>query len=110
MGGQFPAFISPRNRVAQLYPQALGSILVTSYNLQGYGGGIVTCLPTGHRQTLTATPVRFIKPTQHKPPLRISISTPWISTCVGLTAIYIHCFTDSIVKKILPESYSSLKT
>jgi hypothetical protein len=38
--GQVPVFISPRNRVAQLYPQALGSVFVASYDLQGYGGGI----------------------------------------------------------------------
>jgi hypothetical protein len=30
--GQVPAFISPRNRVAQLYPQALGSLFVASYD------------------------------------------------------------------------------
>jgi hypothetical protein len=29
--GQVPVFISPGNRVAQLYPRALGSIFVTSY-------------------------------------------------------------------------------
>jgi hypothetical protein len=38
--GQVPVFISPRNRVAQLYPQALGSLFVASYDSQGYGGGI----------------------------------------------------------------------
>jgi hypothetical protein len=38
--GQVPVFISPRNRVAQLYPQALGSLFVTSYDSQGYGGSI----------------------------------------------------------------------
>jgi hypothetical protein len=31
--GQVPLFISPRNRVAQLYPQALGSLFVASYDL-----------------------------------------------------------------------------
>jgi hypothetical protein len=36
--GQVPVFISPRNRVAQLYPQALGSLFVASYDSQGYGG------------------------------------------------------------------------
>jgi hypothetical protein len=36
--GQVPLFISPRYRVAQLYPQALGFLLVASYDLQGYGG------------------------------------------------------------------------
>jgi hypothetical protein len=45
--GQVPTFISPRNRVAQLYPQALGSLFVASYNSQGYGGGIRPCLHTG---------------------------------------------------------------
>jgi hypothetical protein len=42
--GQVPVFISPRNRVAQLYPQALGSLFVASYDSQGYGGGIRTHL------------------------------------------------------------------
>jgi hypothetical protein len=31
-----PVFISPRNRVAQLYPQTLGSLFVASYDSQGY--------------------------------------------------------------------------
>jgi hypothetical protein len=44
---QIPVFISPRNRVARLYPQALGSIFVASYNSQGYGGGIRPRLHTG---------------------------------------------------------------
>jgi hypothetical protein len=34
-----PVFISPRNRVAQLYPQPLGSFFVASYDSQGYDGG-----------------------------------------------------------------------
>jgi hypothetical protein len=45
--GHIPVFISPRNRVAQLYPQALGSLFVASYDSQGYGGGIRTRLHTG---------------------------------------------------------------
>jgi hypothetical protein len=40
--GQVPVFISRTNRVAQLYPQALGYLLVASYDSQGYGGGIRT--------------------------------------------------------------------
>jgi hypothetical protein len=36
--GQLPVFISPRNRVAQLYPQALGSLFVAFYDSQSYGG------------------------------------------------------------------------
>jgi hypothetical protein len=37
--GQVPVFISPRNRVDRLYPQALGSLFV-AYGSQSYGGGI----------------------------------------------------------------------
>jgi hypothetical protein len=33
--GQVPIFISPRNRVVQLYRQALCSLFITSHNLQG---------------------------------------------------------------------------
>jgi hypothetical protein len=33
--------------VAQLYPQALGSLFVASYDSQGYGGGIRSRLHTG---------------------------------------------------------------
>jgi hypothetical protein len=40
MEGQVPVFTSPRNRVAQLYPQALGSLFFASYDSQGYGGDI----------------------------------------------------------------------
>jgi hypothetical protein len=37
-------FISPRNRVAQLYPLELSSLYVASYDSQGYGGCIRTRL------------------------------------------------------------------
>jgi hypothetical protein len=42
--GHVPIFISSRKRVAQLHPQALGSLSATSYDSQGYGGGIRTSL------------------------------------------------------------------
>jgi hypothetical protein len=45
--GQVLVFISPRNRAARLYPQALGSLFIASYDSQGYGGGIRTRLRTG---------------------------------------------------------------
>jgi hypothetical protein len=45
--GQVPVFISPRNRVAQLYPWALGFLSVASYDSQGYSGGILTRLYMG---------------------------------------------------------------
>jgi hypothetical protein len=40
--GQVPVFISPQNRVVQLYLRTLGSLFVASYDSQGYGGGILT--------------------------------------------------------------------
>jgi hypothetical protein len=43
---QIPIFISPKNRVARLYPQALGSPYI-SYDSQGCGGGIRLRLHTG---------------------------------------------------------------
>jgi hypothetical protein len=33
-------YISPKNRVAQLYPQGTKFLFVASYDSQGYGGGI----------------------------------------------------------------------
>jgi hypothetical protein len=44
--GQVPVFTSPRNMVAQLCPQALGSLFVASYDSQGCGGGVRTRLHT----------------------------------------------------------------
>jgi hypothetical protein len=37
-------FVSSRNRVAQLHPEALGSLFVAFYNSQGDGGVILTRL------------------------------------------------------------------
>jgi hypothetical protein len=37
---QIPVFISPRNTVAQVYPHALGSLFVASYDSQSYGEDI----------------------------------------------------------------------
>jgi hypothetical protein len=47
MEGQVHVFLSPWNSAAQLYPRALGSIFVASYDLQDYGGGILFRLHTG---------------------------------------------------------------
>jgi hypothetical protein len=40
--GQVPVFISPRNKVAQLHLQALGSLSITSCYPQAYSGDIQT--------------------------------------------------------------------
>jgi hypothetical protein len=45
--GQIPVFISPRNRVARLYPKALGTLFVAPYDFQDYAGGIRHRLHTG---------------------------------------------------------------
>jgi hypothetical protein len=45
--GQVSVFISPRNRVTQIYLRALGSHFIASYDSRGYGGGILTRLHTG---------------------------------------------------------------
>jgi hypothetical protein len=42
-----PYLYPPRKRVTQLYPQALGSIFVASYDSQGYSGVIRTRLQSG---------------------------------------------------------------
>jgi hypothetical protein len=48
--GQVPVFVSPRNRVVWLYPQALCSLFVASYGSQGYGGSIRPLLYEGFNQ------------------------------------------------------------
>jgi hypothetical protein len=45
--GRSPYLYPPQNRVAQLYPQTLGSLFVASYDSQGYGGGIRPRLHAG---------------------------------------------------------------
>jgi hypothetical protein len=45
--GQSPVIIPRRKRVAQLHPQALGSLFIASHDSQGYGGGIGYRLHTG---------------------------------------------------------------
>jgi hypothetical protein len=45
--GPGPRIYIPRNRVVQLYPQALGSLFVASYDLKDYGGGIRPRLHAG---------------------------------------------------------------
>jgi hypothetical protein len=46
--GQVPLFIFPRNRVAWLYPQALGSFFIASYDSQGYCRSIRPRLHKGY--------------------------------------------------------------
>jgi hypothetical protein len=43
---QVSVFMSPSDRVAQLFPQAPGSLFIAFYDSQDYGGGILTRLHT----------------------------------------------------------------
>jgi hypothetical protein len=50
-----PSYLyTPRNTVAQLYPQALGFIFVAFYDSQGYSGGIRTHLHMGSVSRLSS--------------------------------------------------------
>jgi hypothetical protein len=51
---QIPVFMSPSDRVTQLYPQAPGSLSVAFYDSQGYGGGIPTRLGRAVAQALAS--------------------------------------------------------
>jgi hypothetical protein len=53
--------MSPSDRVAQIYPQAPGSLFVAFYDSQGYGGGILTRLHTGTNRGISpVSPLREI--------------------------------------------------
>jgi hypothetical protein len=58
--GQVPVYIPPRNRTAQLYPQALHSLFVASNDSEGYGRGIRTRIHTCHWTELTSKRVSVI--------------------------------------------------
>jgi hypothetical protein len=79
--GQVPVFISPRNRTVQLYPQVLSSLLVASYDSEGYDGGIRTRLHTDHSTELTSKRVSVITtplgPTENTALLLLLKSFPW---------------------------------
>jgi hypothetical protein len=65
--GQVPVFISLRDRMARLYPQALGSLFVASYDSQGYGGGIQNRL---HSEDSYITPTVLFIITQYGPHIK----------------------------------------
>jgi hypothetical protein len=64
--GQVPVFISPRNRVAQLYPQVLGSLFFASYYSQGYGGSIRPRLHTRIELSSKLVPLITLRHGQHR--------------------------------------------
>jgi hypothetical protein len=70
LAGQVPVFISPRNGLVQLNPCVLGSLFIASYDLQGYGGVILTQL---HMVESSLKPSQVI--------LRPTVSLP---VCLGV--------------------------
>jgi hypothetical protein len=84
---QVPVFITPRKRVAQVYPQALGSDFVASYDSQGYGGGIQILLRAGGPVTNSTWPCldSFITETRHRPHWKHSFQELYIClrVCCG---------------------------
>jgi hypothetical protein len=65
--GQVPIFISPRNRMARIYPQALGSPFVASYDSQGYGGYIRSRLHMGDPESISLSMSLILRPTVSRP-------------------------------------------
>jgi hypothetical protein len=79
--------------MAQLYPQAPGSIFVAFYDSQGYGGGILTCLHTGFGEeigerirkdihSLTQKPAKFWSRDETS-----NVMTENVTTCCLVKAI-----------------------
>jgi hypothetical protein len=59
--GQVSVFMSPSERVTKLHPQALGSLFVAFCDSQGYGGGILTRLHTGHDWWISPLPPKNLR-------------------------------------------------
>jgi hypothetical protein len=76
---QVPIYISPRDRMAQLYPQALGSLFVTSNDSQGYSGCVQTCLHMGFLLQLLTCPTYDIS-------AQTAQKTPFLRRCLWATA------------------------
>jgi hypothetical protein len=54
-----PVFMSPSDRVTQLYSQAPGFLFAAFYDSQSCGGGILTRLHAGLPAILTVVYIRF---------------------------------------------------
>jgi hypothetical protein len=80
--GQVAVFIFPRKRVAQLYPQALGSLFVAS-DSQGYCGAILTRLHWSPRYIAWGR-------NQQKAPLR-TVFQLLMDNCLAIARILLTC-------------------
>jgi hypothetical protein len=89
--GLVPVFVSPRNRVAQLYSRALGSLYIASYDSRGYGGGILTLPQRGGPSSLLYIPQEQDGPVQSHvtadgPFIPVVLCRP-VYACIGYTLI-----------------------
>jgi hypothetical protein len=100
--GQIPVFIYPRNRVAQLYPRALGSLFVASYDSKGYGGGTVARLHTGATDGLNLSCLQHLgtDPVENTIPLLQWNCCHWNMIVCGAVTIYFlisdHCLATGL--------------
>jgi hypothetical protein len=81
--GQVPVFISPRNRVTQLYPRTLGSLFVAPYDSQGwqnnriylgYGRGWVSLLLQFHYSVRPLKKLNSVARVRERPSLVSEVS------------------------------------
>jgi hypothetical protein len=118
--GQVPVFVSPRNRVAQLYPQALCSLFVASYDYQSYGGNIRARLHTGLYQPAQLALGPFSSAssrTQQKTPFPNNSSTV-IEACLplhrnGSSSVVVCVFISAetwLPSRYLTMNYSGFQT
>jgi hypothetical protein len=118
-GGPGSLFISPRNRMYQLYPRALGSLYVVSYDSQGYGGGILTLpLPEGQvplyiafRNRMVQSKAKSIASTCRLVLLRDGPNSghSFCYCCVGRLPVFTNCgrFPWKASTQVLPNCVSN---
>jgi hypothetical protein len=84
---QVPLFISPRIRVARLYPQALGSLFVDSYDTLLYGGGIRPRIHTGVQLTTDLSRLYHLNTDRVENNVRCCTPTISVGTCLFAKAL-----------------------
>jgi hypothetical protein len=105
---QVPVFISLRNRVGQLYPQALGSLFVASCDSQGYNGGIRTRLHAGvsvyKRPSSSPINLRNGPRTENTAPLLCDVTTYaemcLLSRCLTMNIYCCHALKRGIYRPV----------
>jgi hypothetical protein len=83
---QVPLFISPRNKVGRLYPQALGSFFVAFYDSLGYGGGIRRRLHTGLTSDRLRCPICLPYNPLHGPSINHHLKSTSLVACASIAA------------------------